>query len=463
MAQWPYFPMFLRLAGQPVLLVGGGEVGLRKARLLDKAGARIRLVSPQIHEGFAELSGVTVLGTAFAPEQLDAVRLCIAATDDVALNRHIAELCDARGIWVNVVDDPEACSAVTPAIIDRNPLIVAIGSGGEAPVLVRRTREQLEALLPFGLGRLASFIGRQRAHRRGQGEAGAQRRLWERFLDGPGASAALAGDDQSALQALQALEAAGSAGGGEVWLVGAGPGDPDLLTFKALRLMQSCDVVLYDRLIPAAIMDLVRRDAERVFVGKRRDQHTVPQGEINAELLRRAQAGQRVLRLKGGDPFMFGRGGEEIEPLARAGIPFQVVPGVTAATGCAAYAGIPLTHRDHAQACVFVTGHARADGRLSLPWDMLAQRNQTVVVYMGLATLETLCARFMAHGLPGDWPCAMIENGTQPDQRVITGSLASLPEQVARAAFKGPSLLIVGTVTRLHPVLGEPVPGDARA
>lgn len=463
MAQWPYFPMFLRLAGQPVLLVGGGEVGLRKARLLDKAGAGIRLVSPQVHAGFAELSGVTVLGTAFAPEQLDAVRLCIAATDDVALNRHIAALCDDRGIWVNVVDDPDACSAVTPALIDRSPLIVAIGSGGEAPVLVRRIREQIEALLPFGLGRLASFIGRQRAARKGQGEAGAPRRLWERFLDGPGASAALAGDDDAALKMLQALEVPGSKGGGEVWLVGAGPGDPDLLTFKALRLMQSCDVVLYDRLIPATIMDLVRRDAERVFVGKRRDQHTVPQGEINAELLRRAQAGQRVLRLKGGDPFMFGRGGEEIEPLARAGIPFQVVPGVTAATGCAAYAGIPLTHRDHAQACVFVTGHARADGRLSLPWDMLAQRNQTVVVYMGLATLETLCRQFIAHGLPDDWPCAMVENGTQPDQRVITGSLSSLPGRVMQAGLKGPSLLIVGTVTRLHPVLGEPLGGDAHA
>lgn len=456
MESWPYFPLFARLSDQTVLLVGGGEVGLRKARLLRKAGARIRLVSERVHEGFATLAEIEHVAAAFAVEHLHGVRLCVAATDDRVANRAIAALCEERGIWVNVVDDPDACRVITPAIIDRSPLIVAIGSGGEAPVLVRRTREELEARLPFGLGRLAAFIGTQRALRKGQPEV--NRRLWEHFLDGPGRAAALAGDDAAALRCLETLEQSEPAAQGEVWLVGAGPGDPDLLTFKALRLMQSCDVVLYDRLIPEAIMDLVRRDAERVFVGKRRDQHTVPQGEINAELLRRAQAGQRVLRLKGGDPFMFGRGGEEIEPLARAGIPFQVVPGITAATGCAAYAGIPLTHRDHAQACVFVTGHARADGQLSLPWQMLAQRNQTVVVYMGLATLQTLCDQFIAHGLPTDWPCAMIENGTQPAQRVVTGTLQSLPGKVHDLGVSGPSLLMVGTVTRLHPVLGEPAP-----
>lgn len=452
---WPYFPLFVRLADLNVLLVGGGEVALRKARLLCKAGARISLVSPEVHEGFATLA-VTRVGDAFEPKHLDGIRLCIAATDDMALNREVAALCEARGIWVNVVDDPVASRVITPAIIDRSPLLIAIGSAGQAPVLARRVRERIEASLPFGLGRLAQFIGAARQRLKGQISVDESRRLWEAFLDGPGAEAAMQGDEAGAQAAVDQWLQDGSAPGGQVWLVGAGPGDPDLLTFKALRLMQSCDVVLYDRLIPEPIMDLVRRDAERVFVGKRRDQHTVPQEEINAELLRRAQAGQRVLRLKGGDPFIFGRGGEEIEPLARAGIPFQVVPGITAASGCAAYAGIPLTHRDHAQTCLFVTGHARADGQLSLPWDTLARRGQTVVVYMGLSTLDALCAAFRSHGLPDDWPCAMIENGTQPQQRVIVGSLAHLPRQVQDAGLTGPSLLIVGSVVSLHPTLRPP-------
>ena len=451
---WPYFPFFVRVADLEVLLIGGGEVALRKARLLNKAGARVAVVSEAVHPGFDEIDSVRVIGRQFKVEQLDGVRLCIAATDDAALNRTVAAACEARGIWVNVVDDPLASRIITPAIIDRSPILIAIGSAGQAPVLARRLRERLEGLIPQGYGRLARFIGAVRERLKGQVTPDDARRLWEAFLDGPGAEAALQGDTATAQAAVDDWLAGNPSRRGEVWLVGAGPGDPDLLTFKALRLMQSCDVVLFDRLIPDAIMDLVRRDAERVFVGKKRDQHTVPQEEINAELLRRAQAGQRVLRLKGGDPFIFGRGGEEIEPLARAGVPFQVVPGITAASGCAAYAGIPLTHRDHAQTCLFVTGHARADGQLSLPWDTLARRGQTVVVYMGLATLATLCAAFRGHGLPDDWPCAMVENGTLASQRVVTGTLADLPQRVTDAGLSGPSLLIVGTVVRLHRTLG---------
>lgn len=454
---WPYFPLFVRVADLEVLLVGGGEVALRKARLLTKAGARIALVSESVHPGFAELAtAVRVMGPRFAPEQLEGVRLCIAATSDETVNRQVAAACEARGIWVNVVDDPLASRVITPAIIDRSPVLIAIGSAGQAPVLARRLRERLEATIPFGTGRLARFIGEARKRLKGRINPDQSRRLWEYFLDSPAAEALLHGDETLAQPTVDQWLAGGQIRQGEVWLVGAGPGDPDLLTFKALRLMQSCDVVLFDRLVPGAIMDLVRRDAERVFVGKRRDQHTVPQAEINAELLRRAQAGQRVLRLKGGDPFIFGRGGEEIEPLARAGVPFQVVPGITAASGCAAYAGIPLTHRDHAQTCLFVTGHARADGQLSLPWDTLARRGQTVVVYMGLSTLDVLCAAFVAHGLPGDWPCAMVENGTQPNQRVIVGVLADLPRRVSEAGLSGPSLLIVGSVVGLHQTLGMP-------
>jgi uroporphyrin-III C-methyltransferase / precorrin-2 dehydrogenase / sirohydrochlorin ferrochelatase len=462
-ADWPHFPLFLRLDGETVLLVGGGEVALRKARLLRKAGARLRLVAREVHPELLADPQVDWAAKTFDPAQLDAVRLAVAATDDAALNAEVAAAAEARGIWVNVVDDPGLSRVITPSIIDRAPILIAIGSSGAAPVLARRLREQIESWLPAGLGRLADFMGARREAVKRALAPERRRDLWERFLDGPGAEAVLRHDEVAAEREWQALLAAPEAPRGTVYLVGAGPGDPDLLTFKALRLMQACDVVLYDRLIPQAILDLVRRDAERVFVGKRRDQHTLPQDEINAELLRRAQAGQRVLRLKGGDPFIFGRGGEEIEPLARAGVPFVVVPGITAASGCAAYAGIPLTHRDHAQTCLFVTGHARADGVLSLPWDTLARRGQTVVVYMGLATLATLCARFVEHGLPGDWPAALVVNGTQPGQQVLVASLDTLPGRVAAADVQGAALLIVGQVVGLHALLGSAVPGAAVA
>lgn len=452
--RWPYFPIFLDLAGRSVLLVGGGEVGLRKARLLSNAGAQINVVSSSLHPDVAALDSVRWVGHDFAPEQLVGVSLCIAATDDAAVNRQVAAAATAAGVWVNVVDDPLHSRFITPSIIDRSPLLVAIGSAGQAPVLARRLREQIEALLPFRLGDLARLMGAARERVKAARPAAQRRAFWERFLDSPAASAVLSGETEVAEALLTEQLADTPSMVGEVWLVGAGPGDPDLLTFKALRLMQTCDVVLYDRLVPDAILDLVRRDAERVFVGKRKDQHTVPQGEINAELLKRAQAGQRVLRLKGGDPFMFGRGGEEIAPLAAAGVPFTVVPGITAASGCAAYAGIPLTHRDHAQTVIFVTGHARADGQLNLPWDSLARRGQTVVVYMGRSTLDQLCAQFVAHGLPGDWPCALVISGTQPSQQVIVSTLSAMPGVVAGSESEGPSLLIVGEVVGLHAVLG---------
>ncbi len=447
-----YFPIFLRLDGERVLIVGGGEVAARKIRLLLKSKPAIDVVASALNEELSGLVGASAirhLASQFDPVQVAGARLVVAATDDHTLNHSVAAAARASGIPVNVVDDPAHSSFITPAIIDRAPLQIAISTGGGAPVLARRLRERIETVVPKNLGKLAGFMQRERARVKEGQPSHARRTVWERFLDGPGAEAVLRGDEALAEQELDR-----SLGDrmpiGEVYLVGAGPGDPDLLTFRALRLMQQADVVLYDRLLPTAILELVRRDAERVFVGKRKNQHAVPQEEINAELVRRAQAGQRVLRLKGGDPFVFGRGGEEIETLAAAGIPFQVVPGITAANGCAAYAGIPLTHRDYAQACVFLTGHARADGELDLPWDSLSRRGQTVVIYMGLSSLESLARNLVAHGLPPEWPAALIEEGTQPTQRVISGTLASLPSQVAAADVSGASLVIVGEVVRLR-------------
>lgn len=451
-ARWAYFPVFLRLQGRRVLVVGGGEVAARKLRLLRKADARLEVVASELNEELAGLAAEGALShraAQFEPAQIDGCALVIAATDDRVLNRAVAAAADARGVPVNVVDDPAPSSFVTPSIVDRNPLLIAISTSGAAPVLGRRLRERLETLLPAGYGRLAEFMGRARAGVQQALERAARRGLWERFLDSPGAEALLHGDEQTAESELQRL-VDDATPRGEVYLVGAGPGDPDLLTFRALRLMQQCDVVLYDALLPQAILDLVRRDAERIYVGKRRARHTLPQEHINGELVRLARQGKRVLRLKGGDPFVFGRGGEEIQELAASGVPFQVVPGITAANGCAAYAGIPLTHRDYAQACIFVTGHARADGQLSLNWPQLVLPGQTVVIYMGLNSLPELCAQLIAHGLPGHWPAAVVEQGTSPQQRVVAATLADLPQQVAQRKVQGPALTIVGEVVRLH-------------
>lgn len=461
MAARPYFPIFVDLAAQPVLVVGGGEVAARKIRLLLKSGARPRVVARELNE---ELTGLLAedrieqLATSFEPAQLRGCRLVVAATDDRALNREVAAAAEAVGLLCNVVDDPEASRYITPSIVEREPITVAISTAGAAPVLARRLRERIESLLPAAYGRVAEFMERNR-ERVKQLPTETRRQLWEDFLDGPGPERLLAGDEVAAVFELESL-IGGAAPRGEVYLVGAGPGDPDLLSFRALRLMQQCDVVLYDALIAPAILDLVRRDAERIYVGKRRAKHTLPQEDINAELVRLAQQGKRVLRLKGGDPFVFGRGGEEIEELAAAGVPFQVVPGISAANGCAAYAGIPLTHRDYSQSCIFVTGHRRKDGHLDLHWDSLARPGQTVVIYMGRTALPELCAQLVKHGLPEEWPAALIEQGTTQAQQVVTGTLGTLPGIVAaRSDIDGASLVIVGEVVRLRDRLQWFAPG----
>jgi len=459
-----YFPVTLRLDGARVVVIGGGEVAARKLRLLLRAGPNINVVARALNpelENWRASGEITHIGAEFSPEQLVGARLVIAATDDHSLNRVVAAAAAAQNILVNVVDDPEPSTFITPAIIDRAPIQIAISSGGAAPVLARRLRERIEALIPAQYGRIATFMQSRRTQVKTAVAQPERRALWERFLDGAGTEAILAGDETRADAELQRLQAEATPRG-EVYLVGAGPGDPDLLTFRALRLMQQADVVLYDRLIGPGILELVRRDAERIFVGKRKNQHTLPQDEINAELVRQAQAGRRVLRLKGGDPFIFGRGGEEIETLAAAGIPFQVVPGITAASGCSTYAGIPLTHRDYAQACIFVTGHARQDGTLTLPWSALAQRGQTVAIYMGLSSLGALCAKLIEHGLPADWPAALIEAGTSAQQRVIASTLGALPAETAAAGVVGASMVIVGEVVRLREKLRWFEAADAR-
>lgn len=448
--------MHLRLRDRSVLLAGGGEVAARKWRLLDRAGANVRVVAPEV---CAELAGAAKSGdliwknASVAKEDVVAeLALVVAATDDDQQNSQVAQWARSRNIWVNVVDDPGNCTAITPAIVDRSPLLVSISSGGAAPVFVRRLRLRLEQELPPNLGKLlqwaAGWRGRVKA---GIPTAMERLRFWEWVFDGPPASQVLAGKKEEADELLeQGLGSADAQSQGEVWLVGAGPGDPDLLTVRALRRMQQADVVLYDRLIGPQILDLVRRDADRIDVGKRRSNHTMPQEAINDLLVRLASEGKRVLRLKGGDPFVFGRGGEEISQLMDAGIPFEVIPGITAASGASSYAGIPLTHRDCAQSCIFVTGHPRQDGQLDLPWDTLSRSGQTVVIYMGLTLLPEICSRLIAAGAPASTPAALVENATREDQTTRTATLGTLAQCLEGEAIDGPALIIVGAVVALR-------------
>lgn len=458
-----YLPLFFDLRGKSVLLVGGGIIALRKARLLKKAGARIAVVAPEVLEELAALvvdGGGAVLREPYNNTHLEDVVLVISATDVIEVNRQVAEDCHSRRLPVNVVDNPAMCSVIMPAIVDRSPLVIGISSGGEAPVLSRIVRAKLESVIPAAYGRLAQFASRLRDRvKQHFPEGDSRRRFWENALNGPAGELALAGDLDGAEAKLMKELANPLDRGGEVYLVGAGPGDPDLLTFKALRLMQQAEVVLYDRLVTEPILDLVRRDAERIYVGKKRADHTLEQTQINQLLVDLAQQGKRVLRLKGGDPFIFGRGGEEIELLAQHNIPFQVVPGITAASGCACYAGIPLTHRDYAQSVRFVTGHLK-DDTCNLSWNELVGDDQTLVFYMGLASLHEICGKLIAHGKSPSTPAALIEQGTTARQRVHVETLVSLPAYVANNRVHAPTLLIVGGVVSLHDKLKWFVPGE---
>ncbi|HSM97861.1 MAG TPA: siroheme synthase CysG [Gallionella sp.] len=446
-----FLPVFHNIKGKLCLVVGGGEVAHRKASVLVDAGAKVRVVAPELSESFSDLPAIEHIQARFEAKHLDGATLIIAATDDASVNREVSELAQARNIPVNVVDDPELCSFIMPAILDRSPLMVAFSSGGASPVLTRMMRGKLETMIPQNYSRLAAFAERFRELVKQRVTNPAKRRIfWENALEGVVAEKVLTGDESSAEKMLQQmLKDEDNIQRGEVYLVGAGPGDPDLLTFRALRLMQKADVVVYDNLVSKPILEMARRDAERIYVGKKRNDHTLPQEEINELLVRLAKQGKRVLRLKGGDPFIFGRGGEEIETLSEHGILFQVVPGITAASGVASYAGIPLTHRDHAQSCIFVTGHLK-DGSMNLDWDALARPKQTIVVYMGLHGLETLCAELVAHGMPDSTPAAIVQQGTTQNQRVITGTLATLAANAQRENLQAPTLIIVGGVVTLR-------------
>ncbi len=446
-----FLPIFMNVKGRLCLVVGGGEVAKRKAGVLLEAGAKVRVVAPEIDSSLSEQAGVMSIVACFDVQHLEGVMLVIAATNDRSVNEQVSRLAHECNIPVNVVDDPELCSFIMPAIMDRSPLMVAFSSGGASPVLTRMMRGKLESLIPQNFSRLAAFAERFREQVKQRVTNPAKRRIfWENALDGVVAEKVLTGDETSAESMLQQMLAdEDNIVRGEVYLVGAGPGDPDLLTFRALRLMQKADVVVYDNLVSKPIVDMTRRDAERIYVGKKRADHTLRQEEINALLVRLAHEGKRVLRLKGGDPFIFGRGGEEIETLAAENIPFQVVPGITAASGVASYAGIPLTHRDYAQSCMFVTGHLK-DGTMNLDWDALARPRQTVVVYMGLQGLDTLCAKLIEHGMLDATPIAIVQQGTTQNQRVVTGTLSTLPGIAALEKLHAPTLIIIGGVVTLR-------------
>ena len=488
-----YLPVFLQLRSARAIVVGGGRVAARKVDLLARAGARVTVVAPELHEDLHSVIAIgelTHLAETFTPAHLDGAAIAIAATGSKDVNTAVSEAARERNVPVNVVDDASLSTFIFPAIIDRSPVIVAVGSAGHAPVLVRWVRERIEAILPARLGALARFMGEQRKSVQRLLGAAARRAFWERIVRGKAAARLLAGDEAGARRAFEAellisqlttSAATGASALGEVYLIGAGPGDPDLLTLRALQLLQQADVVLYDRLVPTEVLERSRREARRIFVGKSVSRGAPPgeggsqgactaaragrsaspsaqQEGIHELMIRFARQGLKVARLKGGDPFIFGRGGEEVEALARHGIPYLVVPGITAALGAAAGAGIPLTQRGVAQSVTFVTGHLPEDD--SLDWRTLARPGQTVVFYMGVGNLAPLVARLRAAGAADTLAAALVERATLPEQRVLRGTLAGIAELGSRAAISAPALLIVGEVVAIS---GAPEPASTPA
>ncbi|MFK5986265.1 MAG: siroheme synthase CysG [Pseudomonadota bacterium] len=450
-----FFPIFMNLKKRPCLVIGAGKVAARKIHLLLKAKAKVTVIAPDLCrevEGMVTRGEIQYQAREFTEADIIGSVLIIAATNQKKVNKKVSQLSCKNGIPVNVVDQPDLCGFIMPSIIDRSPIQIAISTGGTSPVLARLLRTRLESYIPAAYGKLARLVDGFRSQVISKFTDTNQRRLfWEKILEGKVTELLFAGNEHAAKKALEKaiLDDNLSDNVGEVYLVGAGPGDPDLLTFRALRLMQQADVAVYDRLVSQGILDMVRRDAELIYVGKERSNHALPQEDINELLVRLAKEGKRVVRLKGGDPFIFGRGGEEIETLKENQIDFQVVPGITAAAGCSSYGGIPLTHRDHAQSCVFVTGHLK-DGTVNLNWKALAHQNQTIVFYMGLQAVNIIYQKLVEYGLPEDTPAALIEQGTTENQRVHIATLKTLADVVEQKNVKPPSIIIVGSVVSLH-------------
>jgi len=465
-----FLPIFMNIREQACLVVGGGQVASRKVYMLLRAGGSVQVIAPELSSELAKLaeSGkITHINTVYSEQDMSKYVAVIAATNDRAVNEKVYQHAAAKNIPINVVDTPDLCRFIVPSMIDRDPVQIAISTGGASPVLARLLRSKLETFIPSAYGRLGKLVEsfRNQVKEKFDHNSNRIRQFWEGILEGPIADSLIAGRDDEAKAMLNDAIQSGSTPGvqGEVYLVGAGPGDPDLLTFRALRLMQRADVVVYDRLVSAPILDLVRRDAELIYAGKERNKHAIKQENINSLLVRLAKEGNKVLRLKGGDPFIFGRGGEEIETLMEEGVSFQVVPGITAAAGCASYAGIPLTHRDYVQSCIFATGHLK-DGTIDLNFDMLAHEGQTIVFYMGLQGVDELCKQLISHGLPSSTAAALVEKGTTPQQKVHIGDLTTLPDLVHKNNVTAPTLIIVGEVVKLHEKLAwfEPS-GEAEA
>ena len=451
-----YLPLFIETTGKKCLIVGGGKVASRKLIPILKAKMKVTLISPEVIEeielNFQKNKNLKIIKRKFEPEDIEGQFLIIAATNEKTTNQRIAKLSKDNNILVNMAEDSLSGNTLIPSVVDRDPIKIAVSSGAASPILTRLVKTKLETVIPYSFSKLADIMMEYRdVVKKNFLKISDRRKFWEVFLDGPVSEMVLSGHIDKAKKALDEslkenkfLEKTG-----EVYLVGAGPGDPELLSFKALRLMQKADIVIYDRLVSRPIMNLIRQDAEKIYVGKQRADHAMPQENINQLLARLALEGKKVLRLKGGDPFIFGRGGEEIESLIKDDIPFQIVPGITAASGCASYAGIPLTHRDYSQACIFVTGHLR-DGTVNLNWEMLAHEKQTLIFYMGMHGSKIICEELIKHGLSNETPAALIVKGTTEDQEVIIGNLKNMPEIIMDRKIVPPTLLIIGDVVKLH-------------
>ena len=448
-------PIFLNIKNKKCVVVGGGEVAFRKATLLLRAGADLNIVAPVLSDELRKLcvdTDCAITAREFEEADINNAILVVAATDDLKTNERVSVIASTLNIPVNVVDQPHLCSFIMPSIVDRSPIVVAISSGGSSPILTRKLKELNEAMIPGRIDKLAELLGSFRGRVKNEiNDFSARIRFWENVLDSEIPELVYNGQDDEARSALDnwLTNPQNDRVGGEVYLVGAGPGDPDLLTLRALRLMHKADVVLYDRLVSPEVLLKLRPDAQKIYVGKRSADHAVPQETINEMLVRLAKEGNRVLRLKGGDPFIFGRGGEELESLAAAGIPFQVVPGITAASGCASYAGIPLTHRDYSQSVRFLTGHTK-DGRVPLEWELLVKEQQTLVFYMGLAGLPDICDQLLKHGMSSSTPVAVIQQGTTQTQKVVVGNLDRIADLAVEKEIQAPTIIIIGEVVKLQ-------------